>query len=351
MVALPNPPPDPYGVIDTAPMEETLASVTTIYAESLPETVAVAPAAAVILAGAVVTTKLLENQKWDNFWIHVGGKLNDVWHAAGNFLFGGHGAPSLDTVQQLIQLSMHVSLRATRQLVTSLAAKTVAVEGALYRGLFSVAHTLDRINVGLTGRINAVQAYAVARALQVEQYARSVATNAAVSAYHLARQADAQLRAEIARDLVHPLQSKIDTLEREVKSDAARVAGVTHVLNTSVLPGLASATAAALAAKAIAAKLQQWEDDCGEPMCETVGPKTNWGKLFKTFDSALLWALLVELAAMDPHALETAAVDVANVIGTPLADWAESWLGLATGNRTADEGAVSREVGKLPGLP
>lgn len=59
---------------------------------------------------------------------------------------------------------------------------------------------------------------------------------------------------------------------------------------------IAAAVAAAVAAAAVATT---WIDDCGEPMCQTLGPKTDLGKLFKALQLAGDAALLAELAGMN----------------------------------------------------
>lgn len=342
---------DPEPIVNVTELRLIMGGASEGAAASAPETIAALPAVAIVAAGAKLEQALLTNQRWDNFWIDVGGGLNDVWHRASNFLFHRSGAPSLDTVTQLVQLSMHVNMRATRQLVSVLASHSVAVESRLYKGVLSVARSVNALQQWTIARTGQVQATAHGELMQVagslERYAQQQAHAAIEGAHTL----DVAERAALMRDVINPLRSEVARLQHTVQAGNGSVAALQSLIHTHILPELAAAAAASAAAKALATKAAQEWDDCGEPMCETVGPKTNWGKLFHRFDAALLWALLAELAAMSPHDLEVAAEDIASVIGTPLADWAESWLGLSAGNRGADEGAVAREVGHIPGTP
>lgn len=340
MVALPVPP-DPSPIVELAPMNETLASVTTIYEAALPESVAVLPAAAVILGGIKVETTLLNNQRWDNFWIGVGGHLTDVWHAVGSHLFGGHSAPSLDTVTQLIQLSMHVSLRATRQLVTGLAARTAAVEGALHKGVVAVANSVNGLGAWTGAQLGALRAQLSARILQVEREALGADANLVRGLEARIAQHTTALRAEIIRDLINPLRSELhnfgtglDHLHRTVVIDHAK-------LWTEVAPAAAVAATLAHEAVALARAAKAWEDDCGEPMCEVVGPKTDWGKLLKRFGPAAIFAMLAAIAAENPKAVEDAATELGDALGPVLASWAEAYLGLVNG----DPGSIAKDVG------
>lgn len=340
-------PVDPYPVMDTAPMEETLATVTTIYAESLPETVALLPAAAVVLAGAYVTTELLKNKQWDDFWVSVGGHLNDVWHAAGNFLFGGHGAPSLDTVGQLIQLSMHVNMRATRQLVTTLAGKTAAVEGALYKGVTAVARTVQGLTTWTAAQLNQLRHDVDAEIAHAGATSSALVHNAVVAADALAAQRVASLRAEIIRDITNPITSHLHEVEHDLYRVTDEFGALARGVKAHIVPELAAATAIGIAAHALAAKAEAFVDDCGEAMCETVGPKTDWGKLFKRFGTAGILALLAAVEAVDPEAAEHAATGFAETIGPVLERWTTEWLGLAGGGTQGEPTEVAHDVGTL----
>jgi len=75
-------------------------------------------------------------------------------------------------------------------------------------------------------------------------------------------------------------------------------------LRTELLQKLAPIATTAAAAASIATQVATWVDDCGEPMCQTVGPKTDLGKFLKLLNLASTAALIAELANLDEHGIE-----------------------------------------------
>lgn len=102
-----------------------------------------------------------------------------------------------------------------------------------------------------------------------------------------------------------PLYEGIFKVQASATAQVADVkASIPEIVRT-VVPSLGLATSAALntvAAKATA--VASWVDDCGEPMCQTVGPKTDLGKALKAFKAAEWLLLLAELAALDKGGIE-----------------------------------------------
>ena len=347
MAALPQPI-DPAPVADLTEMNETLATVTRIYGAAAPETVELLPAAAVVLLGIKVETTLLENQRWDNFWIGVGGHLNDVWHSVGGFLFGRSGAPSLDTVSGLIRLSMHVQTRLTRQLITGLASRTVAVEVALWKGVSAVNRRLTATQQWAAGNLNRVYAILHAEVLSARAYALGLAVQAVHGLDARIAEHTTALRAELLRDVINPLRSQEARLARTVQSQAQRLDRMEAQIAHHLVPELAAATLIGTEALKLAQAAKAWEDDCGEPMCETVGPKTDWGKLLKRFGPTAIFALLAAIAAENPGAVEAAAEDLGKALGPVLASWSEAYLGLTHSGRKAAEDTIGSRVGEFP---
>lgn len=87
--------------------------------------------------------------------------------------------------------------------------------------------------------------------------------------------------------------------EQQVRADAVKHA---NDLNTNLAQHVLGEIAPVAALATATAK---WVDDCGAPMCDTVGPKTDLGKLLKGLKIAALAAVLAELAGLDEHGLET----------------------------------------------
>jgi hypothetical protein len=78
----------------------------------------------------------------------------------------------------------------------------------------------------------------------------------------------------------------------------------------AALAGLASAVAA----------ITTWIDDCGEPMCQQLGPKTDLGKLLKGLNLAADTLLLAELSTMTEAQLVGLINTLAAKIGTLVTD-------------------------------
>lgn len=102
-----------------------------------------------------------------------------------------------------------------------------------------------------------------------------------------------------------PLYENIGQAEAQATAQAnaveAKIAPTAQAIATStVAPALA---AIATMAPAITA-LQKVTDDCTTPMCETMGPKTDLGKLLKALNVASAAAFFAELAALDRNGLE-----------------------------------------------
>jgi len=76
-------------------------------------------------------------------------------------------------------------------------------------------------------------------------------------------------------------------------------------VHADLLTKLAATTAIATGAATVAAKVATWVAECGGPMCDAMGPKTDLGKLLKLIHVAGMLALIAELAALDEHGLES----------------------------------------------
>lgn len=339
---------DPYPIIDVEPLSEGLAEVIPLFGAALPEAVGVLPAGAVILGGIQIDNYLLRQPWWNNFWIGVGGHLTDVWHSAGGFLFGHpSSAPSLDTVSQLIQLSMHVSMRATRQLTGVLSSHTASITARLYKGVISVARGVNNLTVWTTAHLNALNASLNARITSVQHEAESLSHNVVAGLDARIAAHTSALRAEIIRDILNPLHVEVIHLGQGLTNVHNEVVGIGAQLKTHIVPELAAAGLIAHEAMTLAQAAKAWEDDCGEPMCQTVGPKTDWGKLLKRFGPAGLLALLAAVEAVDPKAAEDAATEFGRVLGPVLERWTTEWLGLAAGGVQGEPGEVGNRVGQI----
>jgi hypothetical protein len=62
-------------------------------------------------------------------------------------------------------------------------------------------------------------------------------------------------------------------------------------------------------------ELQRFKDECAEPMCQTMGPKTDLGKLLKAIQAAGILALLLEVGNMTEADVENRIREIAGDLG------------------------------------
>lgn len=300
----------------------------------------------VFTAGALLTYDLLGNKQWNHFWVGVGGRLNDVWHKASDFLFGGHGV-SLDTVGQMIQLAQHISMRASRQLITNAMGRIMVAQAGLIANMRRLAVAINHNVLTTQGLVNNARRYAhdVAGAVEARAIQREAAR--AVQMVHYVNAAVAADYQHVLTGVWKPLQQEIITLNGELKDLQKQVTAQKSLINGDLIPKVLAASVASGIAIKIATAAKAWQDDCGEPMCAVQGPKTDWGKLFKRFGPKALYVLLAAVAAADPQAVEGVAKEFADTFGPTLSHWTENWIGLVGGDRSADERKVGAGVGTI----
>lgn len=303
------------------------------------------PAVAIVAGGAKLEQTLLNNQGWDNFWIHVGGHLTDAWHAAGNFLFGGGSSgPSLQTVADLINLGMHTTMRGVRQLTGQIDAKRIAGDETLRKSINHNAK-LNRARATIAhSEVIKVDHYSQVRSVQDRAYTDQRVHNAGVAS-------DARTDAKIAAlqewtitHIAQPLSDRLDTVQVQVEQ--ARQVAHTNGLHIDSLATTVGASVALLhQMEPELQRLATESEECTQPMCDTVGPKSDWGKLLKKFGPATIWLLLTELAATHPEVIERVAQDLASALGPVLEHFAEAWIGVLPGGTGGDVSTVEGSVG------
>jgi len=333
----------------------TEAAIDAVMGEAAAGTIAagaaVAAPAAIVAAGAAVDYALLRNKAWDGFWEGVGANVNNFYHSVTHFLFGGGGV-SIQTVHDMVQLALHTSNRLSRELFTEASA-------AAHAGVHVLAHAVDALRAADRAIVNEVH--------RVE----GAVISAELSAVHTAeRYADAGLRrllddvrgieaglvtlleAWAIDNIAHPLLTELGKVEARI---ASVVDALPHLIDTRI-DARVGAKLAALAGtvagvSAIVDTLVAEAEACGEPMCDYVGPKSDWGKLLKAFGPEAIFAMLAAIAAQHPKAVEDAAEGLADALGPVLATWVEQWALGSGGVFPKQPGEVSGGLGKLPLIP
>lgn len=141
-----------------------------------------------------------------------------------------------------------------------------------------------------------------------------------------------------------PLYAEILKVQPAINQSAAHTTQVAHDDAKAQVATLAAAVGVVVTSlRAQLSTLQAESDECVKPMCQTMGPNTNLGKLLKGLQLAADAALLADLAGAN-------ADDVADVI-TRVAQHAVGVIGtferdfLQGGDTLA--GLVTRELGQL----
>lgn len=332
-------------IVDTIELDASQYTIVDVVGSSVPADLTLTEVAVPIVLGATVTTTLLKWKAWDNYWFTAGRNLDNVFGSLTSWLHGASG-PSLDTVRLEIGLRAAVERRHMRQLMArqngTIIANIATVKGAAratLKLLSSLAHETGVLHNAALHHADGVAANALAHAeADIQRLRADVVQMQNANNVALHQWVSSVVNDPIWRHMTG-IQDQINTLERYLPDMIT--AGAT-VAATGVVAGTVAKVASL--SKTVG-QLAQEEEDCGKPICETVGPKTDWGKFFKRFGPKILEALLLALATEDPESVEHAVEKLADLLGPTLSHWAETWVGLTPGNLGPDQGKVTDVVG------
>lgn len=336
----------PVDVIDVSAFGELLTQAGAGAAAVAPIAAPVAAVGAAAAVGYAMDDYLLHNKAWMGFWEGVGGRLNSVWHAAAGFLFGS-GALSLDTVGQMIQLSTHIAIRASRQLVGAAATRATAAAVSLHNGLAWLAGVVNGNVASLAHNIGVAVSYSQGLYNSALHYADARVASLAASMPHVIATHIDGLREEVIRDVFTPLRDDVQSLAGKINTVRDEIAHIHVNVPPTLLHDIANIAAVATAAHALAITATDFVDNCGEPMCSYAGPNTDWGKLLKRFAEANIFALLTAVALENPATIEHVAEDLARAIGPVVERWAEGWFGIGGASNTGGLGEIAKGLGSI----
>jgi hypothetical protein len=278
----------------------------------------------------------------DHYFHTLGGRAWDLFHAGTPS--GGNSPPSWQEARLMMMTSMFLANRAmkdtmlanmsvvnARQMITEArlkftnrAVRQLFAEARRDRG-WSAAQ-LARLDHIMSGRILVAQ-NALHATMRRELVVAEQAQQQWVSTY-------------VAR----PLGARVVKTEANVVALTGTVVATATVARTALATATKAETEIQSLTKRVTA-MEKWVDDCGEPVCETVGPKTDWGKLLKRFAPKLIWLLLAEIAATHPEELEKATVELVNTLAPVLEGWAKSYLGFGGGSQSGAVKTVENKIG------
>jgi hypothetical protein len=147
----------------------------------------------------------------------------------------------------------------------------------------------------------------------------------------------------LEENILRTAQQIYDTITWDV---TALQGQITH-LDTVVVPALLTALAAV---STNVDKLQAWQDECGDPMCATYGPKTDLTKLLKSLQALLGLLAGVGLADLTESDLERIAGYFSAITTNDVEGFVNAFagagatLGSASGAVVSDLGHIAAET-------
>lgn len=278
------------------------------------------PGAAIVLGGAVIETKLLQNKQWDDLWTSAGAQIEGVWHSVYGYL-NPPAKPSSADVKRMIDARAALTAEHARQVSTA----HTAVELALA----SVMHAEHQARIGMQNVQGERTRLAYTEAVQVANtnYVKAVAHANALDAQR-GKVTIQQIAANTRSERAHA----VDTIQKPLQTQALKTQAQLDTLQKNLGTLIAAAVAAETAARispimktitniqSRLAPLEQEATDCVQPMCDTIGPKTDAGKLLKSVNVLKWLAAFAALETMDVKTLERLAGTFAEGEGA-VGDW------------------------------
>ena len=235
-------------------------------------------------------------------------------------------------------------MAATRQLLGSNSGRLRTLTTHLVKAINAIgAHIRHNVAVAHSEALH-VDAHAQQLHADAVNYADARAHQVGVDAEAYSDQNTSALQQWTISHIAKPLSDRLDTQQGQI-NDLQHQAIVTndHLASTAAL--LATAVAALHQMEPQLAKVLTETEECTEPMCETVGPKSQWGQLLKKFAPSAILALITEIAATHPEEVERISQDLANALGPVLEKFAEAWIGVLPGGTGTEVKEVESHVG------
>ena len=127
----------------------------------------------------------------------------------------------------------------------------------------------------------------------------------------------------VADPILEELKREVAAIDKTIEGVAADIRGYAESLvNDETLRRIEALAALGVIVHAITT----WIDDCGEPMCAELGPRTNLGKLLSNLELQTLFAALLALSLGDPKAVADATETIVQAFGPALQATVENWL-------------------------
>lgn len=259
-------------------------------------------------------------------WSDVSGWVSDAWHGITGFFSGGF-TMGWDEVKSLVDVALQYEQTAWASFVSTLESwvneTTSFLEDAISaaEGLaisisidvwMELQTAIDNLGAAVIGAV-----YGIDQALARQWWDTVQAID----------NAEANLRTWAIDNIYHPLLqdvwNTISVLDTEIKADVRALEREIAGLDVGDIAGLAARLGALAAA---VAAVTTWVEDCGAPMCEQMGPKTDWSKLLKVLNVAGMLALLTSIGGLTEAELEQLAANVASIGASPAAAFVDAFV-------------------------
>lgn len=260
-------------------------------------------------------------------WSDIASWVSDEWHKATSFMDDGQIAIIAD-VKKIVDQAINYSQTAWSTFVSALETQLIGDMQAVYGNIDDLTSSLyDNVNAlwdALDHQLTLITSWA----LQSMQSIDSVIAGVAHDGQAALDFANASIRQWVVDDIFKPLEEDILRTAQQIYNaidwETANLQNQLNDLNRNVLPGMAASIATLTAAQAA---LQKWQDECGDPMCEEYGPKTDLSKLLKDAKLLEIMSLIASLGALsDPKVVGDAALVFEKYFGPIARNLIVNWL-------------------------
>lgn len=280
-------------------------------------------------------------------WGDVASAVSKGWHDALGFLDRAASA-TIEDVQGIVDTAINEAQTAWSTFVSinELWIAAVAVQ-SVELGLHARSALIDATHY-LEGIIDGVRDDILQRLLDEVQGIDQTILDVETFTGAALQAVQHDLRVWAIDNIYNPLLGDLARVEHDVLVGIdGVVSGIDATINDAVHSEALRRAAAVGAIAATVAGVLDWIDNCGEPTCDVVGPRSDWGKWLNKFGPLALWAMLAAVASEDPDAIARLAEQLAATLGPVLESWTTGWLGgtVAPGTQPSE---VSQAIGGNP---
>lgn len=250
-------------------------------------------------------------------WDDVSSWVSDRWHSLTGIFDSGISF-TWDNVKNLVDVALSAEQTAWASFIGTLEnwinASVGAVDGAIWDlGTFAVGELIQ-----VTGEIfsvaDTVVGWVGAEVAGIDAQIAEQWWNTIQAIDYAGGVIEAWAIDNIAWPLMQEISTEVNRIEATIGADVAALEQEIAGLNLQEIPAILAKLGVIAAA---VTAVQTWIDDCGAPMCEQMGPNTDWSKLLKVLNVAGMLALLTSFGTLTESQLEQLAATVVGLGENP----------------------------------